>query len=1558
MRRASPNGCAGYGGPSSEVSKGLARLSTTSSVGSEKDCGRSTSMLLPTDVRVLITSRTSQAGEGPAHGAESPLSAASTPTRKSGAKTQGISFHNGSSTADTDQLREKLQQMWDDGELSPRAPLDRSLGYCSTSPNNSGKKLGVASSSLDSATKSPEGCKASSQQQDVGATVFISDVRALRQMAPFSSTEEQVLTRSQRKRSSASLLQQLVADYPNGTIQGQQKDQDTAAQNHQHEGLEGLQTELRSAAESQQQKYLTKTAVDALDLSIDRSKGPITLPSPDAASRGLGTRKRRASSPLAPTYSFSSDSSHAKVKGDMPKDVLPNPKSRKRLSAFSSQTLGPSGVPAGAWPRRGSAAAPVALNGENGATRGIMDATANCASNSSSTTTIESPFQKHPPPSPSDFPSSSPINTTSHPLQQFFQAKTRHQGHSRQACAADGRRPSGSGPAANPLSSPVQVSPRRTQTGAEASYPSFQTPRVPFSSPEPREGRARASIRSKISQRCPSPLPLVTENTPSKKAVGRRGCSGCPSKSPPGRGASLTVTEAQQRVCAVPLGQEASAKATAVSRRASAVPVSKLKAPSESFDNTAAKLLSQREAEPPEGVTRAREVSTANSPIRNENFISPWQRAGRSSAPPTRAVAPKRHSKGQQMPATTASNGSSRNAGAKTELSCKPSCPRSTEPRVSCGAAASSARRRSVTRRSNMVRASTLSRLPSAPSSHAVRRSVSLTSGASQDGAVSAASAVAATCPVRIVRNAPPGERKRTPRHETSPSKAEMQCLPSSRSATTCIKLGARLGVVSSVGSSKGGRGSTAIGVSVAAKAATAVAERGCVARAVPARSSTDKTRKSSCLVQSTTARRTVRVLPIAKPGRLLPILEKDGSSGRSSVSSKSVEAARGVRTSRSRTPASPPASQEPSGLASSQQGGPSVKCSSASRMNAEFELSSSPAVQSTDATDTGSKMPATSDGLSGHSNGTEERTGNSGSSPETEFQFAPSGSPKFTANFDDGQERGTDENTVARSRRDPSYSIHVDTTSAPHDAKSSIDICVATTGGTSSSQKPRGNAAAQPQNRRRSSSPHNLSLQKVATEVEMQHPETFASMRRASSVCSIEDGDGKWVPAHQQKREALHKEWAIRDREYQEKQQNLLLEQQRKERLLAWEQREAELLKNRKALSKEEPSFWGFDPFMVDEEDEKVLTTEELRVEVSRFLKGDLRFHSRADLLRVVKKFSEQTRTTTTTTSSRLNFTKVEQRVVPMAARQVHGTVPHERRRKSILRNSSGTQQSECRRRSRGISFSPFNKVQLYMLDEHERASKEAAAHLSQQGEQRQQLRQKLMHQFQLLMLRGDSDLELAVLRRQLADLYDPDDEDSVAFLSPTLTPGREVEAANKCSPSASQQEGGERSMAYSDEERTGSMASEQNGAGRLPFTVSPSWRQRPHGIWQEPPGAPQTEPCAEWSPPPSPMEHNRVNGMGGKEDNNCWETTSLGTGTALEDDREHNRKDNDENANCNAAQSPKHLYSTQETLELKHPGKDVPAEETPKPPLEANRRHSVLSRRLSVVPNAHLSP
>lgn len=63
-------------------------------------------------------------------------------------------------------------------------------------------------------------------------------------------------------------------------------------------------------------------------------------------------------------------------------------------------------------------------------------------------------------------------------------------------------------------------------------------------------------------------------------------------------------------------------------------------------------------------------------------------------------------------------------------------------------------------------------------------------------------------------------------------------------------------------------------------------------------------------------------------------------------------------------------------------------------------------------------------------------------------------------------------------------------------------------------------------------------------------------------------------------------------------------------------------------------------------------------------------------------------------------------------------------------------------------------------MLDEHERASKEAAANLSQQGEQRQQLRQRLAQQFQLMLLRGDSDSELALLRRELAELYDPDEE------------------------------------------------------------------------------------------------------------------------------------------------------------------------------------------------------
>ena len=68
--------------------------------------------------------------------------------------------------------------------------------------------------------------------------------------------------------------------------------------------------------------------------------------------------------------------------------------------------------------------------------------------------------------------------------------------------------------------------------------------------------------------------------------------------------------------------------------------------------------------------------------------------------------------------------------------------------------------------------------------------------------------------------------------------------------------------------------------------------------------------------------------------------------------------------------------------------------------------------------------------------------------------------------------------------------------------------------------------------------------------------------------------------------------------------------------------------------------------------------------------------------------------------------------------------------------------------------------QVQLYLLDEHERASKEAAATLSQQGEQRQQLRQKLAQQFQMVLMKGGSELELDMIRRELADFSDPDEE------------------------------------------------------------------------------------------------------------------------------------------------------------------------------------------------------
>lgn len=1557
LRRASPSGCDSSSLSLDGTSKGLARPNSTSSIEYARKCGSGSDLLVSSELENHLLRRRSHPVRGQNVDAEAPLSAVSTPTRST-TRSAGES-NRGITMPDAERVHEKLQQMWDDGELSPRAPRDRSLGYISSSPNSSGK--GAPSSSLTPEyAGGTQSCRQNQQQQGMGAPLFISDVRALRQMAPFSSTEEQVLTRSQRRRSSANLLQQLVAAQSCGpSHQGnpesslQQEQCITRKEQRQQQVVDfhgQQQKEQGDIPESQQQQCQSQTVVEALDLSIGHARGFSSLVASDGVPRGTGARKRRASSPVISTDPFSAHEYHRKGDGDLPADGAPQSSSRKRLSALRTPTqtlVTADATPAAAKvsPRRNSATIAAPYTGTSGNGGGMFDITINCAGSGSSGSTIESPFQKHPPPSPSDFPMSSPINTSTYSPGRDAPAEPKQQGHQTQSHSASTT--SGGPPVLGParkekqaLGSPLRTSPRRTNGEGAPSCPPFQTPRGPCSSLEPQEDPAGASVRQRASQRCLSPLPLVSAGTPNRRAAAEQRGDGPLSRDAREQISSPTAADAHERVRSIMMRAPSTGKASVPYRRVSAAPVSRLKVPPVNSSASIAPLTGSRQAEAAKGPTETPGMRKVHSsPRKTETPASNWHRPGRSSAAPTRVIASEKQCKSQLVPAASPKHSSDRPEKAASEPHTKNRCPSIREPGDSPVPAAAT-RRRSAARRSIGL-ASSADPSPSwAPASPSDNLSVSVSPVASQDASDPASALITARSPARFAKGTVSQERKPMPRHGSSPCGVASQSSVSSRNnaADACLA------------ASKGERTSTRAPAS--GKAVVGAARRG-LTRATPSRPSAGRPRANSGkgLFHSAAARSRASVLPIAKP-RVLPAAEKQKGVNRITVSCRPAGGAvRGLRSSRGKLPACSSGPRGITGVASSRQGRPAVKCPASIRTKAAVEVSDSTTAKPSATNAAGSKVDVKDTGLAEQDTHNDDLRSNCLSQPE--LSSASDGIYMPPAQSERAGLEGTDECHKSCAKRTTGCSPVVASTHSTADAGASVSSACATL-----AQSSWDSATAHPPSRRRSSSPHNLSLQKGTNTEEgdgMCQLGAITPLRRASSVCSLEDGDGRRVSAQQQKNEALQQEWEGRDREYQEKQQKLLQEQQRRERLLAWEQREAELLKNRKALSKEEPSFWGFDPFMVDEEDEKVLTTEELRVEVSRFLKGDLRFHSRADLLRVVKKFSEQTRTTTTTTSSRLNFTKVDQRVVPMAARQVHGTVPHERRRKSILRNSSGSQQApEGRTRRRGISFSPFNKVQLYMLDEHERASKEAAAHLSQQGEQRQQLRQKLAHQFQLMLLRGDSDLELALIRRELASLYDPEDEDSTAFLSPTLAPGRDTDTESRGSPNPSQQ--GAAEMRVNDgREPTELVASDGSGLGRLPFTVSPSWRQRPHNVWQEIPGSSQTEPCAEWSPPPSPIEHSRLNTVGDKDGDGCWGTPIAGAGSAIDDKRELGRPENDENENYNATQSPAQLDPAKEMLGSQGPVKELPIEGPTKlfAP-EAARRPSVLSRRLSVVPNA----
>lgn len=197
----------------------------------------------------------------------------------------------------------------------------------------------------------------------------------------------------------------------------------------------------------------------------------------------------------------------------------------------------------------------------------------------------------------------------------------------------------------------------------------------------------------------------------------------------------------------------------------------------------------------------------------------------------------------------------------------------------------------------------------------------------------------------------------------------------------------------------------------------------------------------------------------------------------------------------------------------------------------------------------------------------------------------------------------------------------------------------------------------------------------------------------------------------------------------------------------------------------------------------------------------------------------------------------------------------------------------------------------------------------------------------------------------------------ENAAFLSPTLAPGRGGGTENKkCSPSQSQSEEAE-GLELPRREASRALLSEVSGTeGRLPFTVSPSWRQRPNGSWQETPGASQIEPCAEWSPPSSPIEQGHSK-SGETEYSASWRISVASVHNGPGSEHFRRDSDNDENANCNANQSTRHLQNLSAAPEepLKKSQNVQPSDFFAS---EAVRRPSVLSRRLSVVPNVLSSP
>ncbi|KAL8445959.1 hypothetical protein Emag_004924 [Eimeria magna] len=1554
MRRASSHECGDREGASKETSTNLPGQVTwvhdedkeqaAAALTLQKKSAGSDSQM--TASNAMITTATAL---------ETSMFSPSTPTRGNlgGRQTNSDSFS--SKISDADWAHAQLQQMWDDGELSPRAPLDRSLGYFSSaSPVSIGKR---------SSRGAPEICetgKISSSkdksQQCPDAPLFINDLRALRQMAPFSSTEEQVLTRSQRRRSSVNLLQQLVAGQPEG-----------------HNELQRT--------------------------------------SPVSVAQGARGRKRRASSPAAPGYPCTP---HRRDFAKEPDAVisfegLPRTKGRKRYSSSQGATQEDDKV------STSSASFQCSRRSSVG--------TGEIARSSSGNNKIASPFQKLPPPSPSDFPLASPLRGSSlHGNSCCSPRRADAQPQDQQLRQTEGREILAEKPLEHALTklqkqshegSPLGKSARLSHGAQEARSCPFDTQRSPRCSAGPLNS-VTSPVRS--CQGRAMPVPIGRGSLCCREATDQP----CNDELMPSEANGLLLQNSGAKTSpksdASAKNEASVPKKSAAFRRSSAARLKASKNAAHGADATLAgvKGTSQALADR-ETVAQAEMDKIAFSPVRRRTFNQTGRthetRGDGASLIAADGAHQSERRTASKIPSTCAKKQQDQRADGSTCMAL--CCCSSGQSGSSLASAAVTAagRRHSTGRRA--------SRLPRDINTPVCVTSDNLSHekcGPPWRPVIQEASAAGISVKRPGVSEGNRGEKtsarsKGASSRQTAWLKSRSTAIVS-RTSPRILPQGRILQTETAVftsardtksGSKEGSRSShVSNGIRIGSalnslwrRPVLAAAKRLSGRKLCSETSSSLQQRRNGLSV----AGDRIKALPITKARNttVSAAAKQQRADGASAPRTKPASTAVGVRGPRWHSGRSALRSRVISVAASSQavvrQRRQPTQCAPPERRTSSpsgscTQAKETPATPPEVPTSTGKQSEPAAGGAAQDSTQPPK-----GLASQSKLRVVPESSAVPHEDVTRHTSRCTRRTSVrsecAIGDKDCTASTTVSLSLQRSQRASASSVVVVADEGEPTQSPTCGDTC--PHEKRRSSDPQYPLSQKAATDAlgEQEHY-VRECMRRASSACEASICLEQRSTEHQQQHDAQQQEWEIRDRKFQERQQNLLLEQQKKERLLAWEQREAELLKNRKALSKEEPSFWGFDPFMVDEEDEKVLTTEELRVEVSRFLKGDLRFHSRADLLRVVKKFSEQTRTTTTTTSSKLNFAKVEQRVVPMAARQVHGPVPHERRRKSILRSSSGAQQSECRRRSRGISFSPFNKVceqsvdllmcqelrsaimylrvslhcliclsarlrylmqvQLYMLDEHERASKEAAANLSQQGEQRQQMRQKLAEQFQLMLLRGESDIELSLLRRELAELYDPDEEEELAFLSPTLAANREVGKDRGFLVDASQSDSKGISMQA---DKGGSALLMPEGAGvggRLPFTISPSWRQKPHRVWHASEAA-HGGPTTEWSPSSSPFEHNPLTSADSKEGSECWDFPSNLTKSDPETNSMQGAFGNDENANCNAASTMAAKSSdgkSQQPVNDERNKESFSAFDT-----ETAKRPSVLRRRLSIVPN-----